>query len=133
MTKRLIAALVPLPYLFLALYFAPTWVLAASLSAVAALAAYELLHATGLVKSLPLLIVALTAAAAVPWTYLDGGGTLIFLAVIAVVTAEFIVAMGSRGTIHFDALSGVFFAAVCIPLLSASLLRIYAARITAYT
>ena len=59
MRKRTIAALVALPLFFLAVYFTPEWVLPVALGLLAGLAAYEMLHNTGLLTSPALLAAAI--------------------------------------------------------------------------
>ena len=57
MLTRIVSALVALPLFFLAVYFTPAWVLPLALSLLTGLAAYELLHNTGIVKC-PVLLTA---------------------------------------------------------------------------
>ncbi len=125
MRKRTIAALVALPLFFLAVYFTPEWVLPVALGLLAGLAAYEMLHNTGLLTSPALLAAAIVLSVlAVPITfYLDL--PLVALIVPATVVI-FVIALASHETITCFEIFGTFFAVVFIPMALGSIVRIRA-------
>lgn len=124
MLTRIIAALVALPLFFLAVYFTPPWVLPMALALLTGLAAYEMLHNTGMVKC-PVLQTAsvLMAIAAV---ILDYYLTLPLIAFVMPVAAViFTIGIFSKGEIPWQALFGAFFAAVFLPLAMGAVGRIH--------
>ncbi|MBE6936720.1 MAG: phosphatidate cytidylyltransferase [Ruminococcaceae bacterium] len=123
MLTRILAALAALPLFFLAVYFTPPWVLPVALALLSGLAAYEMLHNTGMVKC-PVLLTAsvLLAAAAV---LLDYFLTLPLIAFVMPAAAViFTIGIFSKGEIPWQALFGAFFSAVFLPLAFGAIGRI---------
>lgn len=128
MKTRILAAVVALPLLFVLLFFLPAWATATLISALSAVAVWELLYFTGVLKHLRILIYATVFSAAVPWyAYFELGYTTllggIFL-LLLLVSAEAIFTFSSSDRLGFTQIAGVFFAAFVIPLLLSSLLRL---------
>lgn len=70
MKKRIIAAVILVPALLLILYVAPKWATAVLFSLVSALAAFELLYGTKLVRHMRLVLYTVLAAALIPiWCF----------------------------------------------------------------
>lgn len=125
MLKRTVVALVALPLFFLAVYFTPEWVLPVALGLLAGLAAYEMLHNTGLLTCPALLTAAIALSAlAVPLTfYFDL--PLVALVVPAAVVI-FVIAIASKGKISYTEIFGTFFTVIFIPMALGSIVRIRA-------
>ena len=66
MLKRIIVAAIYLPFFILVLFFLPTWCSAVLASLLAIVAAWELLHNTGLSRGFPLWLSVIAAACASP-------------------------------------------------------------------
>ncbi len=128
MKTRIIVAVIALPVLFVILFFLPAWVLAAFLSALAAIAVWELLYFTGVLKHMRILVYATVFAAAVPfWQYFQLGYTAILagLFLLLLLTfAEAIFAFAGEYKVGFTQVTGVVFAALIIPLMLSSLLQL---------
>ena len=72
MKTRVLSICVALPLFLAAVFLTPAWGLAILYAAVAALAQHEILHATGIVKNKPVVVIAMVCAAAVPFWVLWG-------------------------------------------------------------
>lgn len=125
MLKRIAAALIALPIFFLAVYFTPDWVLPVLLSLLAALAAYEILHNTHLVRSRALLTLAvlMSAASALLSSLFDLPAAALIVPPAVVI---FSAAIFSRKRIDLTAIFVSFFAVLFIPAALASVSRIRA-------
>lgn len=125
MLKRTVVALVALPLFFLAVYFTPEWVLPVALGLVAGLAAYEMLHNTGLVKCPALLAASiLLSVCAVPSAFYF---SLPLTALVVPATAViFVIAIASKGKTGYAEIFGAFFTVVFIPMALGSIVRIRA-------
>ena len=125
MLKRIVVALVALPFFFLAVYFTPAWALPAALGLASGLATYEMLHNTGLVKHLVLLTAAiLLSVLYVPLTfYLK---LPLVALVIPAAVVFFVIALASREKIKSAEIFGSFFTVIFIPMAFCSIARIRA-------
>lgn len=129
MKVRIITAAVLVPLLLLILFVAPTVVTAALFSIICALAAFELLYNTGLVRHIRLVVYSVIAAAVVPmWSYFGMdqawslAGILLFFAVL------FMEMMISDMRLKFDKISLCVAAGILIPFMLSSLVRIIASH-----
>jgi len=104
-----------LPLLFYLLYFAPAWALPCALAALSAIAAYELLHGTGLVKNKLFLWLAVVLAMAMSLglTYYHWAFFCMFLSLPAL----FVLALKSGGTVKFTDITVAIFAIYIIPFM----------------
>ena len=125
MKKRIISAAILVPILFLLTLAAP--VIAASLvmSALMAIAAYELLYRTGLVKRARLVIYSCIMAAAVcMWSYFGAIHSYFVILMIAFFILMFSEMMLDHIKVHFETLAMCFAAGLLIPYMLSSLIRI---------
>lgn len=125
MKKRIISAAILVPILFLLALAAP--VIAASLvmSALMAIAAYELLYRTGLVKRPRLVIYSCIMAAAVcMWSYFGAIHSYFVILLIVFFALMFSEMMLDHIKVHFEDLSMCFVAGLLIPYMLSSLIRI---------
>lgn len=125
MKKRIISAAILVPILFLLTLAAP--VIAASLvmSALMAIAAYELLYRTGLVKRPRLVIYSCIMAAAVcMWSYFGAIHSYFVILMIVFFILMFSEMMLDHIKVHFEDLSMCFVAGLLIPYMLSSLIRI---------
>lgn len=125
MKKRIISAAILVPILFLLTLAAP--VIAASLvmSALMAIAAYELLYRTGLVKRARLVIYSCIMAAAVcMWSYFGAIHSYLVILMIAFFILMFSEMMLDHIKVHFETLAMCFVAGLLIPYMLSSLIRI---------
>ena len=126
MKTRIISAVVLLPLLLAALLFAPEWVTAAIVAVSCAIAAYELLFNTGIVRHVRLIAYSMIMAALVPlWCYWGRSyawgliGLLVFCAVL------FGEMMASHVKLRFEKVIACFVGGILIPFLFASTVRVH--------
>ena len=125
MKTRILVAAVGLPLLLLVLLVLPEVVTAILIAAMSVVAVYELLHQTGLVKNLYLMISSALMAMAVcfwsyggcPWTWGIVGLWVYFMAL-------FVTMIASHGKLPFAQVCIAAFSGIVIPLLLSSLTRI---------
>lgn len=128
MKTRVIVALISLPLLTLILLFLPPWVLVLFVAALCGIALWELMFFTGVIKRVRMMAYATLFTVFIPlWAYFDLGyrtllGALFVL--LLLVFAEAILAYGDDGEIGFFQISGLVFAALIIPLLFSSLVKL---------
>ena len=125
MKTRIIAAAVLLPLLLLVLLWAPTIFTAILFGAICAIAAYELLAGTGLVKHPRLIVYAVVAAALVPiWSWfgcdhaLGEAGLLVFFCLL------FMEMMLSSMKLRLEKMAICVFAALVIPYMLSAMVRL---------
>lgn len=123
---RLVTSVVGIAAVIVILYFLPSWVLAAVLCLLSALAAYELLGETGELKGHPLLYVSCAAAFFVPYltAYAPKEGSLT-LVLFAFGFVAFVMGIFDYKRVTFDKLAMSFMGAFVLPYFLSSLLRIY--------
>lgn len=126
MKTRIITAAVLLPILLVIVLALPKLVTALLLAACAAIAAYELLHRTELVRYARLVIYSIIAAAAVPvWCYFGCPRAWGLLIVLAFVGALFGEMLGNHIKIKFSQVAMCIVAGLLVPYLFSALIRIH--------
>ena len=105
---------------------APVWVLPFALAAMTAIAAHEMVAATGLsAVNRPFAAIAVIFAALVPfWVYLGEPDVWSVLGILVLVMSLFAAAMTSRTTPGFGEICIAFFAATALPYLLCSAIRL---------
>jgi phosphatidate cytidylyltransferase len=133
MLKRIIVGLLLLPLVPLVLFIAPDWVMAACISAVSALAVWELLNATGFSPKKRLTAYAAVFAAGVPmWVYIRPS-LIIYTAdaILSAGAAVFVLLLFTEAVVNyekvkFSQISIILTGALVVPLFFSSLIRITA-------
>lgn len=111
----------------LTFFIAPVWVTAITMAAMTALASYELLHTTGLVKDLNLNIYSALMAVFISfWSYCGGGHGTMVLGVLAYTMLLFSELLLSSGKVPVEKLCYCLLSGLVIPFLLTALLRIRA-------
>lgn len=125
MKTRILTAVVALPLLFLLLTVLPTWLPAAVLAIACAIAAYELMHGTGLVKHPRLIAYAMVSAAGVTmWCYFGEpagwglAGGLIFCCLL------FMEMLISKAQLPFEKVLVCLAAGLLLPYMLSAIIRI---------
>ncbi|MDD5863241.1 MAG: phosphatidate cytidylyltransferase [Firmicutes bacterium] len=125
MKTRIISAAILVPILFLLVLVAPVIVAAIVMGVLLAIAAYELLYRTGLVKHPRLVIYACVMAFAVClWSYFDARRAYFEIILLVFWLLLFSEMMLDHVKIHFEMLAMCFTAGVVIPYMLSSLIRI---------
>ena len=126
MKTRVITAVVLLPLLLLVVLAAPKIFTAILFAAMAAIAAYELLNGTGLVKQLRLCVYAAASAFwCVLWCGLAISSAWLLLGIVAFWIAVFGEMMASKLQLGFDKAAMCFTAGVIVPLLFGAIIRLH--------
>lgn len=116
MKTRVLSICVALPLFLAAVFLTPAWGLAILYAAVAALAQHEILHATGIVKNKPVVVIAMVCASAVPFWVLWGLKPLpALIALFVLVVVLFLIRMVD-GTYTFAQIGATLFSIVIPPL-----------------
>ncbi len=127
MRKRILSAAILVPLLLIALYALPKVVTVILVSLVCAIAAYELLVGTRMVGHIRLVIYSMVFAALVPvWCYYGMDGLAARVAILLFFALLFVEFMLSSMKMPFEKFAVCIFAAILIPYLLTSLVRIYA-------
>lgn len=125
MKKRVIAAAVLLPLLLIVLLVLPQIFTAILIGAVCAVAAYELLWTTGLVKEIRLVIYTAAMAYLVcMWCHFDMDYAAALLGVLGFCALLFAEVLISHGTLEFQKVAVCLAAGLLIPFLLSALVRI---------
>ena len=128
MRKRIITAVILIPLLLAILLVAPKIMTAILVSCMSALAVYELLHGTGLVRHLRLVAYSVAFAAAVPiccfFEMSPVWGQMLLLSYFCALFAE---VMASHIKVRFEKVCICLFAGLLIPYLFSGLVRILCA------
>lgn len=126
MKTRIITAAVLLPILLVIVLALPKLITALLLAACAAIAAYELLHRTELVRHGRMVIYSMVVAFAVPvWCYFGCHRAWGLLIVFAFVGALFGEMMGNHIKINFSQVAMCLVAGLLVPYLFSALIRIH--------
>lgn len=126
MKKRVIAAAVLLPLLLIVVLVLPEIFTAVLVGAMAAIAAYELLYGTGLVRHTRLLIYSMVMAfLAGLWSYFGAKQSFALIGVLVFWAALFGEMMASHVKLSFDKIAICFAAGLLVPYLLTSLVRIH--------
>lgn len=133
MKTRVIAAAVLLPLLAICVFFLPLIVTAIVFSLLSAIAAYELLRGTGLMRHTRLIVYSMVMAALIPmWDFcqiqyeIAGGQAYTLLLAMAFVVALFGEMMASHVKLKYENVAYCLVAGLLIPYLFSSLVRIHA-------
>ena len=126
MKTRVIASAVLLPLLAIAVFLLPTLVTAILFAVLSALAAFELLRGTGLVRHNRLVIYSMVMAALVPiWSHYGQNYAVALLGIMVFFVAVFGEMMASHVKIPFEKVAYCIFAGLLLPFLFSSLIRIH--------
>ncbi|MBR5868739.1 MAG: phosphatidate cytidylyltransferase [Clostridia bacterium] len=116
MAKRIIVALLYLPIFIIVLFFLPPWCSVIFASLLSAIAAYEVLHNTVLVKAPFPLTLGILSALALPAAVCQGVSfPLILFFCLAVLAALFVYGMYHTDRFTFSSIGAVLFGGVVIP------------------
>ncbi len=133
MKTRIIAAAVLLPLLAIVVFFLPLIVTAIIFSLLSAIAAYELLRGTGLMRHTRLIIYSMVMAAVIPmWSFCEihyeiaNGQAYALLLALVFVIALFGEMMASHVKLKFENVAYCLVAGMLIPYLFSSLVRVHA-------
>lgn len=125
MKTRILAAAVLIPVLLLVVLVAPKWVAAVIFAALLAIAAYELLFRTGLVKHPRLVLYScVMAAAVVMWSYFDAENAYAALGIPVFVMILFAEMMSDHVKVRFESICMCMVAGILIPYLLSAIIRI---------
>ena len=133
MKKRIISAAILVPILFLLVLAAPVVAAALVISVLMAIAEYELLYRTGLVKRPRLVIYSCAMAAAVcMWSHLGAIHSYFVILLLVFFALMFSEMMLDHVKVHFETLSMCFVGGLLIPYMLSSLIRILNMEIGRY-
>ena len=133
MKTRIIAAAILVPFLFLVVLVAPEIVAAVVLGILLAIAAYELLYRTGLVKHTRLVIYSSAMAFAISmWSYMEAVRAYFLLMLLVYFVLLFSEMMLDHVKVRFEMLGMCFVAGVIIPYMLSALIRILMFNIGRY-
>lgn len=128
MKTRIIIAVIFVPLLFVILFFLPPVAMTLVVSAIAAIASYELLYAAGPLASKKLCSYVAISAAAIPIGFLIGPGDIIFRAVLfllmAVLFCDAVLSYKTKKQITLAHMAAVVFGGAVIPYFLTSLVSI---------
>ena len=126
MRKRIIAAVVCVPILFIILFFLPPYILVGVVALICAISAYELLHAIGGRGNERICIYSAFSAALIPIGIYFDLASLVFMAVfltlMCLMFVEAILVFKTRKQITFAQIQFSLFAGALIPLMLSSLI-----------
>lgn len=126
MKVRIIVAVVLIPLLLVALLLLPTIVTTVIVGLIAALASYELLHNTGLVKNIRLVLYSMVMALlTILWCHFEMDRNAAMLGIFAFAAVLFAELLISHGKLPFSQLCACFTSGIVLPLLFGSLVRIH--------
>lgn len=121
----MIVALICIPILLWAVYWAPAWVLPMAVAALSAIAIFEALYSTGFLQHSRVTAYSILLAAVIPfWVYYDGRPLPALWGLFTYVVLIFCDAMGSHKQVGLEKIGGAFFLSVFIPFFLSSFLRI---------
>lgn len=126
MKTRVITAAVLLPILLVIVLALPKWITAVLVAACAAVAAYELLHRTHLIRHGRMVVYSMVAACAVPiWCYFGSNHAWGLVLLLAFVSALFGEMMRNHIKISFEQVAVCLVAGLLVPYLFSALVRIH--------
>lgn len=133
MKTRILAAAVLIPVLLLVVLVAPKWVAAAVFAMMMAIAAYELLFRTGLVKHPRMVLYSCVMAAAVTmWSYFDAVQAYAALGILVFLIMLFAEMMADHVRVRFEAVCMCLTAGLLVPYLLSAIIRILTLKIGRY-
>ena len=125
MKKRIITAAVLVPILMIVLYALPKVVAAIVVSLLSAIAAYELLYRTELVKHVRLVAYSVLIAAFLPlWSYFSWGSAIGQAAILAFFGLLFMEMMISQMKLRIEKVALCILGGLFVPYLFSSLIRV---------
>lgn len=125
MKARILVAVIGLPLLIAMLLLLPIWVTAAVLALLCAIAVYELLYATGLLRNKRIMVVSMAMAIFVcVWSYLGMPGLPMQIAALIFVIYLFAELLVANTALDFSRLCLSLFAAVVLPYCLSAVTRI---------
>lgn len=125
MKKRILTAVILLPVILVFLFILPKVCTAILASLIAAVAAYELLWGTGLVKHLRLMIYsAVMAAGVVLWCHFGWGYLVALVGIIVFTALMYMEMLISHGKLPFQQIGLCYVAAIIVPFFLGALVRI---------
>ena len=133
MKTRLLAAAVLIPFMLLMVLVAPTWMAAVVFALMMAVAAYELLYRTRLVRHLRLVLYSSVAACGVViWSYFGAMQAYLLLGMLLFSVLLFMEMMLDHVKVRVEMLGLCFFGGFVVPFLLSALIRILTMRIGRY-
>ena len=133
MKKRIATAVVMVPLLILLLLVAPQWLAAVLFGVMMAIAAYELLYRTRLVRQGRLVIYsAVMAFAVVLWSYFGALQAYLLLGLLVFVMLLFMEMMMDHVKVHLETLGLCMVGGFLVPYLLSALIRILTMRYGRY-
>lgn len=133
MKTRVITAAVGIPIMLLVLLVVDKIVAAVVWAALMAIAAYELLYSTGLIRETRLVVYACVMAFAVTmWSYFEAVHAYFLLLVLVYMVLLFAEMMHAHVTMTFDKICMCIVAGLIVPFLLSSLIRILTLKIGRY-
>lgn len=133
MKTRLLTAGVLVPLLFVVVLWMPEVVTAVILGAIAAIAAYEMLFVTSLVKHTRLVIYAMVMSfLVILWGFFGMNYPVGMLGLVAFVALLFAEMMRDHVKLNFEMLAMVMCAGVLVPFMLASIVRVHTLRLGRY-
>ncbi len=125
MKSRLLVAAVGIPLLLIILFLCPPVVTVLAISALSAIGAYELLHATGIAPHKRMVAYGMIMAFLVPlWSHFSRDMFLAAVAFAIFAAVLFVEALAAYPNVKFSAVSGAFFGGLFIPLCLSAVARI---------
>ncbi len=133
MKIRLISAAVMVPLALLLAWVLPKILLALVIAAMSALAAYELLYTTGLVRHIRLVAYCMVTAFAIPlWSYWGIPYPWAVLLVLVFLVVMFAEMMNNHVKVRFEKVCMCVIAGLLLPFLFAAMVRIHGERLGRY-
>lgn len=133
MKTRILAAAVLIPVLLLVVLVAPKWVAAVIFAAMMAIAAYELLFRTGLVKHPRMVLYSCVMAAAVTmWSYFDAVQAYAELGIVVFLIVLFAEMMADHVRVRFETVCMCLAAGLLVPYLLSAIIRILTLKVGRY-
>jgi len=125
MIKRIAAAAVLVPALFILLYAVPKVIVVCVVGILCSIAAYELLYRTGLLRHLRLVVYSMIFAALVPiWAHFGMNGVYARFGVLVFFLLVFLEIMLAKKRLPIEKAGLCFFAGLLLPYLLSSITRI---------
>ena len=133
MKTRLLAAAVLIPFMLLMVLVAPTWMAAVVFALMMAVATYELLYRTRLVRHLRLVLYSSVAACGVViWSYFGAMQAYLLLGMLLFSVLLFMEMMLDHVKVRVEMLGLCFFGGFVVPFLLSALIRILTMKIGRY-
>ena len=122
MKQRLLSAAIGLMVLFVVLFFYQTWVFNTAIALIAGLAVYELIHATGYVKSPLVLAASLVYGVSIPFYQEISSRSLFFYVTLAYLVFLLSLLLFLHQKIQFTEIAAAAFLSLVVPLAFAILI-----------